>query len=338
MWCRLLISIFLFSLISCKNEPQEQPGPNFYELAVPLGFPEPSIPEDNLLTKERIELGKKLFYETALSIDSSLSCGSCHLAAAGFADHNAVSIGVQGRVGFRNSPTLTNVAYHPYFFKEGGSPTLELQVLGPIENHDEMGFNAAELAKRLKDHPEYDELAEKAYDRKMDLFVLTRAIAAFERTLISGNSKYDQFVFQQKKEAMTIDEQAGMELFFSERLACTTCHEGFDFTNYALENNGLYTDYQDKGRNRVTSDAADIGKFKVPTLRNIALTYPYMHDGSLKTLEEVIAHYQAGGKGHPNQHPAIQPFELSSSEKQQLLAFLNSLTDESFVHDPDFLP
>ena len=181
-------------------------------------------------------------------------------------------------------------------------------------------------------------LAQEAYGRKMDLYVITRAIAAFERTLISGNSRYDQFFYQGKKDALSEKEKKGMELFFSERLACSICHGGFDFTEYSLENNGLYRDYEDKGRNRVTSKEEDIGKFKVPTLRNVALTAPYMHDGSLKSLEEVIDHYQLGGKGHPNQHPATQGFEISATEKQELLLFLQSLTDEEFIHNPDFLP
>lgn len=333
----VLISIILI-LSACKHSELDFPEDKPIVLDLPPGFPAPDIPADNFLTEKRVELGKLLFYDPALSVDSTVSCATCHEAKAGFADHLAVSQGVKGRTGFRNSPTLTNVAYHPWFFKEGGSPTLELQALGPIENKAEMGFNAVLLAERLKGHPVYTPLAQQAYDREMDLYVLVRSIAAFERTLISGNSPFDKYHFQGKENALNEQEKKGMELFYSERTGCSQCHSDFDFSDYSFRNNGLYVEYADRGRQRVTLLDEDIGKFKVPTLRNIALTAPYMHDGSLATLSEVIDHYQAGGKNHPSQSPLITGFSLSEEEKANLLSFLEALTDDEFINNPAFQP
>lgn len=333
----IIVLIGTMIIISCYRsakmvEKIEKP----FELVVPKGFPFPEIPEDNQLTSQRIALGKKLFYDPILSLDSTVSCGTCHQASSGFATNDPVAIGIQGRMGMRNAPTLTNVAYHPYFFAEGGSPSLELQVIGPICNQDEFGFNAALLGKRLEMHEGYRVLAQEAYGRNIDLYVLVRAIAAFERTLISGNSPYDQYVFQSKKNALSESEINGMELFFSERLGCAKCHAGFNFTNYSFENIGLYESYTDFGRYRVSLEESDKGKFKVPTLRNVALTAPYMHNGSMATLEEVIAHFQTGGHQHPNKSELVGKFVLSSQEKEDLIHFLHALTDSSFIHNKAF--
>ncbi|MDX2248560.1 MAG: cytochrome c peroxidase [Bacteroidia bacterium] len=325
-------------MFSCQTPVEEIPVDKPWDMGLPAGFPMPEIPTDNALNQSRIQLGKLLFYDPILSLDSTVSCATCHQAAAGFADHLPLSVGIQGRVGMRNSPTLTNVAYQPYFFSEGGSPSLELQALGPIENHVEMGFNAAELAKRIKDHPYYTPLAQNAYGREMDLFVLVRAIASFERTLISGNSPYDRYHFQNQQDALSESEKNGMQLFFSEKAGCSNCHSGINFTHYAFENNGIYASYPDQGRYRITLDTADLGKFKVPTLRNIALTAPYMHDGSLKTLEEVVSHYISGGKNHPNQNKFVKPLDLNEQEKRDLIHFLEALTDSAFVQNQAFVP
>ncbi len=338
-WSLGVILSLLILLVSCQ--PQEENDflqPEEVSLAIPVGYPQPIVPEENQLTASRVELGRALFYDNMLSLDSTMSCGSCHLLDAGMADHNAVSIGIEGRVGFRNVPTLTNIAYHPYFFTEGGSPSLERQVLGPICNNDEFGFNAAELAIRLKDNTTYQALAEEAYGRPIDLYVLTRALASFERTMISFNSPYDLYERKEDLNALSPEAQRGRELFFSEKTNCGGCHPGPHLTNFSFENVGLEKAYTDKGRYRVSLKEEDIGKFKVPTLRNIALTAPYMHDGRMETLEEVIEHYDLGGVGHPNQHPFIKPLSLSNSEKGELLAFLHSLTDSSFIQNPDFLP
>jgi len=324
--------------MSCDNTGNIPPQTPLV-LDIPEGFPIPDIPEDNELTVERVALGKMLFYDPTLSLDSTFSCASCHLQEKGFADANPVSIGIKDRIGFRNVPTLANVAYHPYFFREGGNPALETQLLGPICAFEEMGFNAAELAERIKDHPTYTPLAQTLYDRPtMDLFTLSRSIASFERTLISGNSPFDQYYYQGNSDALTPQQIRGWQLFSSERTQCSSCHTGFDFSDYGFYNNGLYETYADEGRQRVTLADEDIGKFKVPTLRNIAQTAPYMHDGSLPTLEAVIAHYNQGGSNHPNKSPLISPLQLDEQEQKDLVAFLHMLTDTNFIENPAFAP
>lgn len=331
------IWVLLTSFIACQQDPHIV-EPKAFEWDLPAGFAEPIVPANNEMSTDRVRLGKMLFFDPILSIDSTMSCSSCHLAEAGFADHHPLSLGVEGRVGARNAPTLTNVAYHPYFFREGGSPTLEQQVLGPICNNLEMGFNAALLAQRLKDHPVYEPLAQEAYGREIGLFVLTRAIAAYERTMISGDSPYDRFIRDEDPQALSAAAQRGLTLFESERTNCTQCHGEIDFSLYGFENNGLYDSFLDKGRFAITLNSADIGKFKVPTLRNIALSWPYMHDGSLKSLEEVVEHYNEGGNGHLNQSSYVRPLGLDQKEIADLVAFLESLTDEEFINNPAFRP
>lgn len=308
-----------------------------FELKLPPHFPEPAIPVGNELTQARVDLGRKLFYEKALSIDSTISCGTCHPQSRAFADAEAISLGVQMRIGMRNVPVLGNVAYHPYFFREGGSPTLEAQVLGPICNFDEMGFNARELADRLAVDSAYQALARDAYERPMDLWVITRALAAFERTMITGDAPWDRYILGDSS-ALNASEKRGWALFQSEKTSCSNCHSGIDFSDYSFQNNGLYDEYADPGRFRATLDSGDIGKFKIFSLRNVELSGPYMHDGSLQTLEEVIEHYNQGGSNHPNKSVYIRPLGLSEGEKTDLLHFLKALTDEAFIHDPAFGP
>jgi len=228
--------------------------------------------------------------------------------------------------GKRNSPSLFNVAYHPYFFREGGNPSLELQILGPINDEEEFNFSLPEIIERLKDDTIYNALAQKSYQKSLDAFVITRAIASYERTLISANSKYDSFI-NGIENALSDLEKEGMNLFFSERLKCSNCHNGFNFTNYNIVNNGTYQVYKDLGLFRISTNENDIGKFKTPTLRNIELTAPYMFDGSFKTLDDVIEHYNSGGKNHPNKSELIKPLNLNDSEKEALKAFLLSLTE-----------
>lgn len=307
-----------------------------YELEIPKGFPKPVIPANNELTQERIDLGRLLFYDPVLSVDSTVSCGTCHKAEFGFADSAAVTPGVAGRLAMRNAPTLTNVAYNPTFLFDGFLKTLEMQVLVPVQEHAEMDFNIVDVANRLKRNPVYVQMSHAAYAREPDPFVITRALAAFERTLISGNSRFDQQVYQ-GKHVLSPSEKRGMKLFFVQ-LHCIECHSGFNFTNFTTQNNGLYEHYADSGRMRVTKLAEDRAKFKVPTLRNIALTAPYMHDGSIPTLEGVIRHYESGGKDHFNKNDVIQRFQLTRRQRKDLIHFLEALTDVDFIENPNFLP
>lgn len=223
--------------------------------------------------------------------------------------------------------------------KDGGVVKLGMQAVVPIEDEAEMDFPLLDAAARLRKHPKYVALSQKAYGRFPDPFSITRALAAFERTFISGNSRYDRYVFQQQKEVLTDREIRGMKLFFSDRTNCSTCHKGFNFTNNEFENNGLQESYpNDPGRKRVTANPKDEGKFKVPTLRNIELTAPYMHDGRLENLASVVAHYNNGGRQHPNKNKLISPLGLSKEEQSDLVLFLKTLTDTSFIQNPDFQP
>ena len=332
----LLLSVVTFFGCQKDGEPPETPLRFPALTEVPEGFPAVAYPEGNAHTEARWALGKKLFFDPVLSADSSISCASCHAPQLAFSDDKAVSLGVENRPGRRNSPTLANVAYHPYFTREGGVPTLEMQVLVPLQEHDEFDFNIVAAAERLQQIPEYAEMSQTAYARAPDAFVITRALACFERSLLSGDSPYDRYFYQNKYNALTAAQERGMTLFFSEKTGCADCHGGFNFTDYSFKNNGLYAEYADAGKFRLTGEEADKGVFKVPTLRNIALTAPYMHDGSLRTLDEVIEHYNAGGKTHPNRAESIRPLDLTAAEKEDLLAFLRSLTDLTFINNPLF--
>lgn len=333
----IALSCLLLTLLCCQKE-NDRLAPVYYPelMEIPEGFPQVQMPDGNEFTIPRWELGKRLFFDTALSLDSSISCGSCHQPALAFSDDKALSQGVNNRIGTRNSSPLFNVAYHPYFTREGGVPTLEMQVLVPVQEHNEFDFNIVLIVDRLNTDSLYKTMARKAYNREIDAFTITRALACFERSFLSGNSLYDQYLNKDNTNAMTAAALRGMDLFFNEKTNCSKCHSDHNFTNYSFENNGLYKEYPDPGRWRLTGEASDKALFKVPSLRNIALTAPYMHDGSFNTLEEIIDHYQSGGKDHPNKSHLIKPFELSDEEQTDLIQFLKSLTDESFINNPLF--
>ncbi|MFT4665017.1 MAG: cytochrome c peroxidase [Polaribacter sp.] len=333
-WFYFLVLILL--VVSCRKDGEVEPLHLPALMEIPKGFPDIDFPEGNEFTKARWDLGKRLFFDVALSVDSSISCATCHQSDLAFSDDVAFSLGVAEEIGTRNSPSLANVAYQPYLTREGGVPTLEMQVLVPIQEHNEFNFNIVLIADRLKNDSSYIKMAQEAYDREVDAFVITRAIACFERSLLSGYSPYDQYQNYDKLSALSDAAIRGMNLFFSEKTNCSKCHSDFNFTNYAFENNGLYETYPDEGRFRLTGEESDRALFKVPSLRNIELTAPYMHDGSLQTLEEVIEHYQSGGKNHPHKNEFIQPLTLSEKEKDDLIQFLKSLTDESFISNPLF--
>lgn len=333
-WLYLLLLVLM--IISCREDEEIEPLYSPALMEIPKGFPDIDFPEGNEFTKARWDLGKRLFFDEALSLDSTISCATCHKPELAFSDDIAFSLGVADRVGTRNAPTLANIAYHPYFTREGGVPTLEMQVLVPVQEHNEFDFNIVLIANRLKQDSTYIQMAQNAYDREVDAFVITRALACFERSLLSGYSLYDQYTSHDKEDALSASAIRGMDLFFDDKTNCSKCHNGFDFSSYAFENNGLYEEYEDEGRFRLTGNEADRALFKVPTLRNIELTAPFMHDGSFNTLEEVIEHYQSGGKNHPHKNDLIQPLNLSESEKADLINFLKSLTDERFISNPFF--
>ena len=327
----ILLVVFGACSVFIKLESKE-----YLITKIPAHFPVVNHPEGNEFTQARWDLGKKLFYDNILSLDSSISCASCHLPELAFSDNRAFSPGIKNRPGKRNAPSLVNVAYHPYMLREGGVPTLEMQVLVPIQEENEFNHNIIDIGKLLEKDSTYVKMAMEAYNRAPDYYVITRSISLFERTLISGNSKYDKCV--NKKEKFNTQEKKGMELFFSDKLKCSSCHNGFNFTNYSFENNGLYSSYADDGRFRFSKDSNDIALFKVPTLRNIEITAPYMHDGSIKTLKQVIEHYNSGGKSHANKSSLILPLDLSQDEKDNLHAFLLTLSDNEFIQNPHLRP
>lgn len=276
--------------------------------------------------QEKIELGKRLFFDKRLSSDNTVSCASCHNPDRAFTDGKVLGTGVKGRTTFRNVPGLLNVKYLKKLMFDAELTSLERQILVPLLDHAEMNADLPVLFRKLRKDSYYVTAAKRIFNRPFDSYVLTRSIAAYERRLIAMNSRYDQFL-KGNKNALTLNEIKGMQLFTKE-LYCTKCHELPNFTSFKAENNGLYTDYgSDQGRFRVTGLESDKGKFKVPGLRNVELTAPYMHDGSFATLLEVIRHYESGGKDHPNKSAVIQPFNLTSEEEQNLVLFLKTLTD-----------
>ena len=318
----LLISLALFIALTSLNLKV-----NLIE--IPFGFPEFIVPKDNPLTEAKIELGKKLFFEKLLSRDSSISCASCHNPKYAFTDGLVKAKGIKDREVTRNTPTLTNIAYNTSFLRDGVNPSLEAQVIVPIHEKNEFDFHILLAAERLKKKKEYVDLSLAAFGEVPNPKVISNAIASYERTLISGNSRYDQFTFQKDSTALSNNELRGMHLFNKHN--CVSCHSGFNFTNGEVVNNGLYKDYTDIGKMRVTLDPKDKGAFKVPTLRNVAITAPYMHDGSIKSLEAVIDHYIRGGYDNPNKDKRIKGIKLSENDKQDLVVFLKCLTDSSFI-------
>lgn len=323
-----LVVGLLLTTSSCNKDFKD----NYSQLnEIPDGFPKMDIPSDNEFSKERWELGKMLFYDKKLSVDSSISCASCHKSSLAFSDDLAKTPGVFNLPGSRNAPTLTNIGFQPYFTKEGGVETLEQQVLIPIEEHNEMGFNILDAGLRLNEIEIYKEKSLTAYGREMDYYVITRAISCFERTLISSNSTYDKWI---NGEA-SLSESAirGNDLFHSNKTNCSSCHSSILFTDFSFQNNGLYDVYSDVGKYRLTNDSSDIGVFKVPTLRNINFTAPYMHDGSISNLKDVVIHYNSGGATHPNKNSILEPLNLNEQEINDLIAFLESLSDYTFINN-----
>ena len=356
-----------------KTSAQSKPSDKF-SWRLPKGFPTPLVPADNPMTEAKVELGRHLFYDKRLSINEKTSCGTCHIQEKAFADGKSLGVGTTGEVHPRNSMGLANAAYAASLTWANPSVILfERQALVPLfgETPVEMGLSGKEelLIDRLKNEPRYAKLFADAYPTsggKYSLDQITHSLASFVRSLISGNSPYDRYRYQEQTDAISTSVKRGEQLFFSERLECTDCHNGFNLSgtsNYVgkqieineFQNNGLYNidghggyPKDNTGIYEFTRDAEDMGKFKVPTLRNIELTAPYMHDGSIATLEDVIEHYKAGGrmikdgpnKGNGSENPFksgfVRGFDLTEQEKADLIAFLRSLTDEQFVTDPRF--
>ena len=320
--------LFISGCVKSPNPVVQEPERTTAKLHIPTAFPSPDFPEDNAFDDVRWALGKALFFDERLSLDGALSCGSCHLPERAFAAPEAVTPGAFGVVGDRNSSTLTNVAYQPHFMSEGGVPTLEMQVLVPLQEVSEMAHNIVTVCEELA--ADYEGQARAAYGRSLDPFVMTRALALFERSLLSGSSTWDQW---QAGSLVADAVVRGSDLFGAAGLGCDRCHAPPMFTTYGFANNGLDAVSVDPGRWRITGSPQDSGAFKIPTLRNVGFTPPYMHDGRFQDLDEVLDHYASGGAGHAQQDAGLAAFALSEQQRADLKSFLLALNDSAFVND-----
>lgn len=343
-----LVPGLLVTLPACKKQELYSPTPTV--VSAPSHFPQMSHPVDNPLTLEGIELGRYLFYEKSLSGDGSMSCASCHLQSSSFSDPNQFSVGITGVLGSVQSMALINLGWEDHYFWDGRATSLEQQILEPVTNPIEMHQSWKEATKSLALNPKYPSRFLKAFGTpEPDSTLVARAIAQFLRTLVSGRSKFDvMYKFengmplsgpeQQIYSSIDIQEWAGYDLFRSLNGAdCFHCHNGPLLRVKKFSNNGLDLS-PDAGRFAVTGNAADWGKFKVPTLRNIALTAPYMHDGRFSSLEEVIEFYSTGVQSSATIDPLIEHanlggVQLSSEEKILLKKFLLCLTDLDFIEN-----
>ncbi len=316
--------------------PPAKPIGKVMQIAAPLGLPPVPVPADNPLTEETVALGRRLYYDTALSIDNTVSCATCHHPDFGFSDGKPVSTGVQGKTGTRNSPTVFNAAYFAQQFWDGRSPSLEKQAEGPAENPVEMAHTLAGVEKRLAADPSYAAEFEKAFGAGPITYEkVEKSIAAFERTVISGDSPFDRYFFSGQKNALSASARRGLEIFRDPKKGnCAVCHSIGEkdalFSDNKYHNIGVGVRNEqptDLGRFSVTQNPADRGAFKTPSLRNIALTAPYMHDGSLRTLKEVIDFYVGGGNSNATLDKEIHTLDfLTGQERKDLQAFLESLT------------
>jgi len=330
-------------------------GTGGWTWSLPPGFPAPRVPKDNPMSAEKVALGRRLFYDPRLSGNGTQSCSSCHQPARAFTDGRAHALGSTGQVHPRSAMSLANVAYSASLtWADPGKRRLERQAVVPMTNEHpvEMGLTGheEEVLARLRSEPLYPDLFARSFPAEPDPITLPnvrKAIASFERTILSGNSPYDRFVWKDDTAALSDSARRGLSLFFSDRLHCSRCHAGFTFsgpvawqggpdTRPAFFNNGIdgASGGSDPGLFTVSHRRADRGRFRAPTLRNIAATGPYMHDGRFATLEVVIDHYARGGIPGPARSALLTGFTLTGEERCDLVEFLRSLTDEEFLEDP----
>lgn len=360
----MLTHRLLFVLILGLLAPAIAATPS-YDWKLPPGFPEPYVPDDNPMSAVKVELGRRLFSDRRLSATGTYACASCHQPQLAFTDGKAKAIGATGEQTKRSAMTLANVAYNVAFtWSDPRVRTLEMQMLQPLFNEHpiELGLKGREIevVESLAADADYRTMFFAAFsneDAPVSVDNIVKAIAAFERTLISGRSPFDRYVFDDDPNALTMSARRGMALFYSARIGCAQCHFGLNFSGplryrglvqapALMANTGLYNmnrrgayPNDDRGLMDVTHKPADMGKMRVPTLRNVAITAPYMHDGSIATLEDVIDHYAQGGRQQPDGPTAenhlvdrrIRPLHLSTEERHDLVAFLESLTDPEFL-------
>lgn len=307
---------------------------------VSLGLPAVPVPQDNPMTDEKIELGKMLYFDKRLSKDGTIACATCHDPKMAWTEHEATSTGIGGQVGGANSPTVINAAYAPAQFWDGRAASLEEQALGPIENPIEMGHKLDDLVPQLNKIAGYKERFQKAFGTDVTKEGIAKAIATFERTVLSGNSPYDKFKAGDEN-ALTDAQKKGMELF--DDLGCSSCHAPPIFSNYKYYNAGVGSSKEppDEGRKSVTGEDKDMGKFRVPMLREVANTGPYFHDGSCDTLEKAVAMMAGGGIDNPNLSGLLKGIgskEVSAEDQANIVEFLKALSGEYPVIEPPELP
>jgi len=318
----LLLGFLLLS--SCKKEVEPQLEP--FKFIAPSHFPEQQYHfEGNKVTMRRFELGKRLFFDPGLSVNNSVSCATCHAQVHAFADHNvALSSGVFGRLGKRNSPSIANMAWSPSFMWDGGVNHLEIFSVAPITDTNEMNETMYNVVQKLNADESYVRAFRRAYNvDEVNDQVLLKALTVYMAMIVSDQSKYDKWI--RGEVALTPEENTGRVLFDQK---CASCHGGTLQTDYSFRNNGLDSVFTDLGRGRITNDYNDHGKFKVPSLRNVALTYPYMHDGRFFSLKEVLDHYSDGIlPSHSLDPDLVNGIQMTETEKAQIIAFLETLTD-----------
>ena len=359
--CRRILGAAAAILAACTATA----GAGGYDWHLPAGFPTPSVPADNPMSSAKVELGRRLFFDKRLSVTGNYACASCHRPELAYTDGRARSVGANGDPLRRAAPSLANAAYAPaYTWADPSVVSLEAQMRQPLFNAHPvelgLGGNEVRVLAELAADAVYQPLFAQAFAGESPSLTtdhVIKAIAAFERTLISGRSPFDRYVFDDARDALSPAAKRGMALFYSPHIGCANCHFGLNFSGplvfeghpqaaaiyantglYDIDGHGSYP-ASDQGLIEITHHRRDMGRFRVPTLRNIALTAPYMHDGSEATLEAVLDHYAAAsfdGHVHVNslKDPRLHPFILSADMKQDLLEFLRSLTDPTFVRTP----
>jgi len=333
-----ILAFILLVVFACNKADKLDILDLEFKLTKPSHFPEPKYNlENNSISSAQFELGRKLFYEPLLSRNNTISCGSCHINQHAFTHHgHDISHGIDDKLGTRNTMPLMNLAWADNYFWDGGVLHLDLSPVAPIENPVEMDETLSNVINKLNNHKEYPMLFEKAYGNKeINSINLLKSLSTFMLTLVSSNSKYDQVI--NGKSTFSTEELAGYEIFKNN---CSSCHKEPLFTDYSFRDNGIgLNTIKDYGRYTITNLEQDKLKFKVPSLRNLKYTAPYMHDGKFYTLESVINHYRFQIQDTPNLDPILKEkrkIDLSVEQVDNLISFLNTLNDESFINDKRF--
>lgn len=331
----MFLAVFCFTASAAFAAGSETLKSGDFSLKLPLGLSakDVMIPADNPMSREKVELGRALYFDKRLSADDTVACATCHAPANGFTDNLPVSSGIKGQKGGRSAPTVINRAFSDVQFWDGRAATLEAQAKGPITNPIEMGIPNHDVAvKKIAAIKGYAEWFKKVFGKDVNIDDMARAIAAFERTVVSGNSKYDRYQVGDKK-ALSAGEKRGLDIFEGKG-NCIRCHGGANFTDEEYHNIGvgMSATNPDLGRYVVTKKEEDKGAFKTPTLRDISATAPYMHDGSDKTLMDVVEFYDKGGAANANLSKRVEKLGLTAQEKKDLVAFMEALSGEGWRH------